>query len=110
MTHNQKAIVAVGLMIAATWTAPSRGAVTTAVTLNSPTGFAGITSWPSPPTVDTTAAAANPGAFMEVVEGNFGDAIVGFSFAQSFTAATSGKLTHIQLPVTGNPASVGGVN
>jgi hypothetical protein len=76
-------------------------AVNLSVLFNSTTNFAGITTWPTPPTVDTTTGAASPAAFMEVPENNLGDAIDGFSFSQSFTATTNGKLTQIQLPATG---------
>lgn len=38
---------------------------------------------------------------MAVTEGTLGNPFDGFSFAQSFTATTTGKLTRIQLPVTG---------
>lgn len=82
--------------------APSTAAVTLSVGFNSLSNFAGITAWPSAPTVDITSKAPSPGAYITVPDGNLGNAVDGFSFGQSFTATTSGKLTKIQLPVTGS--------
>jgi hypothetical protein len=72
MSRHQKAILigVAALVAAAVWTRPVSAAVDVAVTSNSTTNFPGITAWPSPPTIDTTALAPNPGAFITVTEGN----------------------------------------
>lgn len=92
-----------GLFLALITAVPTYGAVTVSTAFNSTTNYAGITAWPITPTVDTTAAAGSPGAFLvNNIEGNWGDAFVGFGLSQSFVATTDGKLANVQIAVTGN--------
>lgn len=94
--------VALGAAILAVGSASASAAISTSVVFNSTTNFAGITTWPHPVTVNSAEVAGNsPGTYITVTEGNLGNIVDGFSFAQSFTATTTGKLTEVQLPITG---------
>jgi len=77
-------------------------AITTSVTANSTTGIAGITSWPTPFTDSSTGltSPANDPSDYTVTENNYGGASL-FSLGQSWTATTTGKLTNIQITITG---------
>jgi PEP-CTERM motif len=77
-------------------------AIVTSMTANSTTGIAGITSWPTPFTNSSTGLTtpANDPSDYAQPENNYGGASL-FSLAQSWTATTSGKLTDVQITITG---------
>jgi hypothetical protein len=91
-----KQLLIVAIAFALLPTGASRAAIVNSMSFNSTTGLPGITSWPSPYT-DTSRA--NPSQYT-VTENNYGGASL-FSLAQSFTASVTGKLTSIEMAITG---------
>ncbi|HZL77509.1 MAG TPA: PEP-CTERM sorting domain-containing protein, partial [Candidatus Limnocylindrales bacterium] len=74
----------------------AQAGITTSVAFNSTTGAAGITSWPNPFTVAST---ANPSLYA-TAEGNYGSSSL-FSLGESWTATSSGFLSDIQIAISG---------
>jgi hypothetical protein len=92
MKHLFLGVLSAAMLISAS----AQAAIMNSMSFNSTTGLPGITSWPSPYT-DTSRA--NPSQY-NIPENNYGGSSL-FSLAQSFTASVSGKLTSIEMAITG---------
>jgi hypothetical protein len=92
-----KQIACLTLIVTLLAAGSAQAAITTSVTGNSTTGGAGLTSWPTP---FTETSNSNPSLLAAVGENNWGSASL-FSMGQSWLSNTTGKLSNIQIAITG---------